>query len=73
MDQLENNLKYYSLLNSNVLGVYTNEFNNLLSDYVDVSQKINNLEKQKKWSEVGTDEQNREAKKRMWTNMMKKN
>jgi len=30
-------LKYYSLLNSNVLGVYTNEFNNLLSDYVDVS------------------------------------
>jgi hypothetical protein len=38
-------LKFYSLLNSNVLGVYTNEFNNLLSEYIVTARDINSLEK----------------------------
>jgi len=40
-------LKYHSLLNSNILGVYTNEFNNLLSDLIDTTSQINELEASK--------------------------
>ena len=40
-------LKYHSLLNSNILGVYTNEFNNLLSDLIDTTSQIDELEASK--------------------------
>lgn len=57
-------MKYHALLGSNVLGVYTNEFNNLLSDLTDVSNQINELEKAKSGNNPErTDLQNRNDKK----------
>lgn len=41
-------LRYYSLLNSNVLGVYTNEYSNYITKLVDVASKVDKLEKRKK-------------------------
>lgn len=61
---IRSELKYYSLLNSNVLGVYTNEFNNLLSDLIDTTHQIDELESAKSGnSSEKTDEQNRQDKK----------
>ena len=57
-------LKYHSLLQSNVLGVYTNEFNNLLSDLIDTSHQIDELESAKSGNDAEkTDTQNRQDKK----------
>ncbi len=57
-------LKYHSLLNSNVLGVYTNEFNNLLSDLVDTSKQVQDLENIKVGNDpTKTDLHNKEDKK----------
>lgn len=57
-------LKYHSLLNSNVLGVYTNEFNNLLSDLIDTTSQIDELEASKSGNASDkTDEQNRQDQK----------
>lgn len=57
-------LKYHSLLNSNILGVYTNEFNNLLSDLIDTTSQIDELEASKSGNASDkTDEQNRQDQK----------
>ena len=57
-------LKYHSLLNSNILGVYTNEFNNLLSDLIDTTSQIDELEASKSGNASNkTDEQNRQDQK----------
>lgn len=57
-------LKYHSLLNSNILGVYTNEFNNLLSDLIDTTSQIDELETSKSGNASDkTDEQNRQDQK----------
>lgn len=57
-------LKYYSLLNSNVLGVYTNDFSNLISDLIDTTNQVNKLESAKSGNDAEkTDSQNRQDKK----------
>lgn len=57
-------LKYHSLLGSNVLGIYTNEFNNLLSDLVDTSRQVQELENIKSGNDpTKTDLHNKEEKK----------
>ena len=57
-------LRFYSLLNSNVLGVYTNEYANYITRLVDVAAKVEQLEKKKKGiAEGATDSEKREAEK----------
>lgn len=57
-------LKYYSLLNSNVLGVYTNDFSNLIPDLIDTTNQVNKLESAKSGNDAEkTDSQNRQDKK----------
>ena len=57
-------LKYYSLLNSNVLGVYTNDFSNLISDLIDTTNQVNKLESAKSGNDAEkTDSQNRQDEK----------
>ena len=63
-------LRYYSLLGSNILGVYTNEYSNYITKLVDVAAKVDQLEKRKKGIPEGeTDSAEREAKKEkeQWT------
>lgn len=63
-------LKYYSLLNSNILGVYTNEYSNYITKLVDIAAKVDQLEKKKNGIPKGeTDSAEREAKKEkeQWT------
>ena len=40
-------LRFYSLLGSNILGVYTNEYQNYITKLVDVAAKVDQLEKRK--------------------------
>lgn len=57
-------LKYHALLDSNILGVYTNEFNNLLSDLIDTTRQIDELELAKSGNDPEkTDTENRQDKK----------
>lgn len=63
-------LKYYSLLGSNILGVYTNEYQNYITRLVDVAAKVDQLEKRKSGTpENELDSSEREAKKEKerWT------
>lgn len=63
-------LKYYSLLGSNILGVYTNEYRNYITKLVDVAAKVDQLEKRKSGTpENESDSAEREAKKEkeQWT------
>ena len=63
-------LKYYSLLGSNILGVYTNEYQNYITKLVDVAAKVDQLEKRKNGTpENESDPAEREAKKEkeQWT------
>lgn len=57
-------LKFHTLLQSNVLGVYTNDFNNLLCDLTSTSKQINLLEAAKAGNDPNkTDTQNNQEKK----------
>lgn len=40
-------IKYYNLLGSNILGVYTNEYSNYITRLVDVASKVDALERRK--------------------------
>ena len=63
-------LKYYNLLNSNILGVYTNEYSNYITRLVDIAAKVDQLEKRKNGIPEGeSDSEAREAKKEkeQWT------
>ena len=40
-------IKYYNLLGSNILGVYTNEYQNYITKLVDVASKVDALERRK--------------------------
>lgn len=56
-------LKFHSLLQSSILGIYTNDFNNLLSDLTSTSKEISILETAKAGNNLEkTDTQNNQEK-----------